>query len=63
MDTGVVVALVFAGVVVFLAIVLTRAFGGRGFRGDINRSGADGRGAATWIGVREAGKDDPTPGD
>lgn len=63
MEFGLAAALVFAVGIIVLAVVLTKAFGGRKLKGDINRSDADGRGAATWIGIREAGKDDLPPGE
>ena len=63
MEFGLVAALAFAVIIIVLAVLLTRAFGSNRLKGDLNRSDADGRGAATWIGIREAGKDDLPPGD
>jgi hypothetical protein len=62
MDTGPLLALGFAAVVIVLAIVLGRLLRRNGRdKNDINGSDRDNRANATWIGIREAGRDhDPT---
>lgn len=57
METGLLIALGFAGVVVVLAIALTRLVRPKTRRGDLNGSEADGQASATWIGIRAAGDD------
>lgn len=59
METGLLIALGFGVAMVVLALALARLFPSRGRRDrhDLNASPADGRAAATWLGMR-AGNDE-----
>ena len=64
METGILIALGFAAVIIALALflghLLARSKPRRGDPHDINSSAHDGRASATWVGIREAGRDDGT---
>ncbi len=64
METGILIALGFAAIIIVLALFLGRLMARskprRGDPHDINSSAHDGRASATWVGIREAGRDDGT---
>lgn len=64
MDRGILIALGFAAVIVVVALLLGRMLARSKPRRrdprDINASPHDGRASATWVGIREAGRDDGT---
>ena len=61
METGLLIALVFALAIIVLAIVATRLTSGTkrrdGCHDDPNGSDRDGDAAATWAGISRAGED------
>jgi len=63
-ETGILIALGFAAIIIVLALFLGRLMARskprRGDPHDINSSAHDGRASATWVGIREAGRDDGT---
>lgn len=62
METGILIALGFAAIIIVLALfigrLLARSRPRRRDPHDINASPHDGRASATWVGIREAGRDD-----
>ncbi len=58
MESGLLIALAFAVAIIALALLLGRLGKGKRDPHDINGSRRDGDAAATWTGIREAGRDD-----
>lgn len=64
MDTGILIALGFAVVIIVVALLLGRMLARAKRRKhnphDLNASPHDGRASGTWVGIREAGRNDGT---